>query len=245
MTPGLPGFFHLTALDVAASTNDVALARAAEGAPEGTLITAVHQTAGRGRRGRTWISPEGNLYLSMILSPGVDAAGAVGFAASLAAATAVAHYAPDRDVAVKWPNDVLLDGAKVAGLLIEAVPGRAGVVVLGIGINVAHHPTETPYPATSLGAAGDAVPTVEALRDAFCGAFLDIYDALRRDGFAPLRAAWLARASGVGGPITVNLEGARYDGTFAGLDEAGALVLDQGAMGMRKITAGDVFFAGA
>jgi BirA family biotin operon repressor/biotin-[acetyl-CoA-carboxylase] ligase len=244
MTPGLPGFYHLTALGVAASTNDVALARAAEGAAEGTLITAVQQTAGRGRRGRSWISPAGNLYLSVILSPGADAAGAVGFAASLAAAAAVAQYAPERDVAVKWPNDVLLDGAKVAGLLIEAVPGRAGMVVLGVGINVAHHPSDTPYPATSMVDAG-AMPGVDELRDTFCARFLDLYQGLRRDGFAPLRAAWLARASGVGGPITVNLEGARYDGTFAGLDESGALMLDQGASGMRKITAGDVFFAGA
>lgn len=244
MTPGLPGFYSLTALDVAASTNDMALARASEGAPEGTLITAVRQTAGRGRRGRTWVSLEGNLYLSLVLSPGAGGMGAVGFAASLAAADVVAQYAPGHDVAVKWPNDVLLDGAKIAGLLIEAVPDRAGMVVLGVGINVAHHPSDTPYPATSLGAVGP-VPAVNDLRDAFCAAFLIHYEGSRRDGFAPLRAAWLARARGLGGAITVNLEGARYDGTFAGLDEAGALVLDQGESGVRKITAGDVFFAGA
>jgi BirA family biotin operon repressor/biotin-[acetyl-CoA-carboxylase] ligase len=244
MTPGLPGFYQLTALDVAASTNDEGLARAAQGAPEGTLITAAGQTAGRGRRGRSWVSPVGNLYLSVILSPGAEAVGAVGFAASLAVADAVGRYAPGHDVAVKWPNDVLLDGAKVAGLLVEAVPDRAGMVVLGVGINVADHPPDTPYPATSLASAG-AMPGVDELRDAFCTRFLDLYRGLRRDGFAPLRAAWLARARGVGDAITVNLEGARYDGTFAGLDESGALMLDQGASGMRKITAGDVFFAGA
>ena len=244
MAPGLPGFYHLTAFDVVSSTNDVALDRATDGAPEGTLITARSQSAGRGRRGRTWVSPSGNLHLSLILAPGAGQAGAIGFAASLAAADTVAHYAPDHAVAVKWPNDVLLDGAKIAGLLIEAVPGKPDMIVLGVGINIAAHPPETPYPATSLAAIGACVDA-DTLRDGFCRAFVGYYDTLRREGFAPLRAAWLARASGVGGAITVNLEGARFDGTFAGLDEAGALVLDQGTAGVRKITAGDVFFGRA
>lgn len=244
MGPSLPDFFRLTALAATASTNDVALARAAEGAPEGTLITARRQSAGRGRRGRTWTSPEGNLHLSLVLTPPVGArdAAAVGFAAALAVADAVAACVPPaREVQVKWPNDVLLGGAKVAGLLIETVPGRADALVLGIGVNVIAHPAGTPYPATDLRAEGAAVDAGDVLA-AFAPAFLVRYQGFRTEGFAPLRAAWLARAKGVGEAIAVRLEGARFDGTFAGIDADGALVLDLGGGTQKKITAGDVFF---
>jgi BirA family biotin operon repressor/biotin-[acetyl-CoA-carboxylase] ligase len=243
----LPDFFTLTALGTVTSTNDEALALAANGAPEGTLITALAQNGGRGRRGRDWQSPEGNLYLSLILTPadGLNAATAIGFMAALAARSVVAACLPDAavPVAVKWPNDVLIAGAKVAGLLIEAVPGRAEALVLGVGINIAHYPADTPYPATAIVAKGGQV-TVTALRDAFCRDFLGRYAAFGREGFSPLRADWLAHARGVGGPITVNLEGARFDGTFKDIDAAGALVLDLGDGVVKKFTAGDVFFAG-
>ncbi|MFT5539490.1 MAG: BirA family biotin operon repressor/biotin-[acetyl-CoA-carboxylase] ligase [Alphaproteobacteria bacterium] len=246
MSKTLSEFFTLTALGTVTSTNDEAMALAGSGAPEGTLITARAQNAGRGRRGRDWHSPEGNLYLSLILTPaaGMSDATAIGFAAALAARTAVAACLPGdpTQVEVKWPNDVLIEGAKVAGLLIEAVPGRAGALVLGLGINIAHHPVDTPYPATSVAAKGGHV-SVEALRNAFCRDFLSLYAAYGCDGFTPLRADWLAHARGVGDPIRVNLEGARFDGTFKDIDAGGALVLDLGGGVVKKFTAGDVFFA--
>lgn len=244
MGQALSGFYDLTALDAVTSTNDVALARAAAGAPEGTLITARTQSAGRGRRGRTWFSPVGNLHLSLVLTPGTGGAPGIGFAASLAAADAVQVFAAGHNVQVKWPNDVLLDGAKVAGLLIEVVPERPGTLVLGVGIDVTAAPGGMPYPATSLAAVGVQTDAA-AVRDAFCAAFERRYRALTADGFAPVRAVWLARAAGVGKAITVNLDGARYDGVFSGLDEGGALVLDQGGGRVRRITAGDVFNAPA
>jgi BirA family biotin operon repressor/biotin-[acetyl-CoA-carboxylase] ligase len=247
MNKTLPEFFTLTALGTVARTNDEAMTLAGSGASEGTLITARVQNAGRGRRGRDWQSPEGNLYLSLILTPpaGMKDATAIGFITALAARTAVAACLADESalVEVKWPNDVLIDGAKVAGLLIEVVPGRTDALVLGLGINVAHHPADTPYPATSIIAMGGHVEVV-ALRDAFCRDFESRYAAYGRDGFAPLRADWLAHARGVGGLVTVNLEGARFDGTFHDIDADGALVLDLGDGVVKKFTAGDVFFAG-
>ncbi|MDH3240457.1 MAG: biotin--[acetyl-CoA-carboxylase] ligase [Alphaproteobacteria bacterium] len=247
-TPGLPGFFDHVAFTTVASTNDEALARAADGAPEGVLITARTQTAGRGRRGRAWESAEGNLFLSLILRPegGAEAAAALGFAAALAIADTLEPLLPDgADIALKWPNDVLIGRRKVSGLLIERAPGGQGAaLVLGVGVNLASHPGDTPYPATDLAAEGGGLVSANRALAGFCEAFLARYRAWQRDGFGPLRAAWLARVKGIGGPIAVEIEGARFDGVFRGIDDAGALCLDLGAQGMKKVTAGDVYFTG-
>ncbi len=247
-SPGaaLPPFYHWVALGTVSSTNDEALARAEDGAAEGTLITARRQRAGRGRRGRGWESAEGNLFLSLVLRPegGLQAAAAVGFAAALAVYDAIAALLPrDADIALKWPNDVLIGGRKVSGLLIEeARDGSALALVLGVGINLASHPLDTPYPATDLGSEGAGRVEPEEALGRFCEAFLARYRQWRAHGFAPLRADWLARAKGVGGPLSVEIEGRRFDGVFQGIDDHGALCLDLGPQGVKKVTAGDVFF---
>ena len=122
MTAALPAFFRAVALDETGSTNEDAAAAARDGAPEGTLIWARRQTSGRGRRGRMWISPEGNLHISIVLRPNVppSRAGEIAFVAALAVAEACAALARGADVRCKWPNDVLVDGRKAAGLLIES-----------------------------------------------------------------------------------------------------------------------------
>ncbi|MFM2128768.1 MAG: hypothetical protein RL477_314 [Pseudomonadota bacterium] len=243
MAAPLPSFFRRVALDQTTSTNDEALKRAREGAPEGMLVTARRQTAGRGRRGREWVSPPGNLHLSIVLRPdgGLAAATAIGFAAALAARDAMIHVLPTgAPVTLKWPNDVLIGGAKAAGLLIEAAGEDA--LVLGVGINVVAHPEDAPYPATSIRAAGGEAADEDVLC-AFCASFGARYDRFRANGMAELRADWLAHAQGLGAAIGVNIEGARFDGIFAGIDEAGALLLDLGGAGTRTVTAGDVFFA--
>lgn len=242
MAPPLSPFYRRIALDETASTNDEALNRAREGAVEGTLVTARRQTAGRGRRGRRWESLNGNLHLSLVLRPseGMAAATAIGFAAALAARDAIAlGLPPGTPVTLKWPNDVLIRGAKVAGLLIEMADDA---LVLGVGINVVAHPEGTPYPATSIREAG-GTGTAEDVLAAFCASFQARLDRWRAGGMAELRADWLARAEGLGAPVSVDIEGARFDGIFRGIDPTGALVLDQGAAGMKKITAGEVFFA--
>ncbi len=242
----LPAFFHLIAMDEVASTNDEALALASGGAHEGTLITARRQTKGRGRRGRTWQSDEGNLFLSLILKPegGPVAAQAVSFAAALAINDAISGLmGQDAGISLKWPNDVLIGGRKASGLMIE----RAGVpsedtLILGVGINLVSHPTDTPYPATDLAAEGAEGISVAAALGEFSHAFLKHYLCWKDQGFSPLREAWLARAEGIGAGLSVDIEGRRFDGIFRTIDETGALCLDLGRGAVKKITAGDVYF---
>lgn len=254
---GLPPFFHCIHLAETGSTNDVAKCLAAEGEREGTLIWADAQTAGRGRRGRSWQSPAGNLYLSIILRPAAPVAkvGQLGFAAALAIAETAAGMLPaGRAIACKWPNDVLIGGRKVAGLLLETdmrPDGATDWLVLGVGINVASHPTAVEFPATSLVAEGASADVAGLLRG-FAGHFLTRYDAWRAHGFAALREAWLRRAVGLGGPISVRLEDRTLVGIFSGLDEEGALLLHSAHSGDAgsdprplRVTAGDVFFPAA
>jgi BirA family biotin operon repressor/biotin-[acetyl-CoA-carboxylase] ligase len=253
----LPPFYRCTHLSETGSTNDDAKRLATEGAPEGTLIWADTQAAGRGRRGRSWQSPTGNLYVSIVLRPAapIGKVGQLGFAAALAIAETAASMLPaGTTIACKWPNDVLIGGRKVAGLLLETdmrPDGATHWLVLGVGINVASHPAAVEFPATSLAAEGAQADVAEVL-NGFAGHFLTWYDAWRARGFAPLREAWLRRAAGLGGLISVRLEDRTLAGIFAGLDEEGALLLhsahsESGSTDPRplRITAGDVFFPAA
>lgn len=244
--PGAP--FKLIVLDEVDSTSTMAKRLCAADAEDRTLVWAVRQTAGRGRLSRTWISPAGNLYVSLILRPEADATRATGltFAAAVAVAEAVeALLGGQAPVRCKWPNDVLVGGRKVAGILLESSTSAAGLldwVVIGIGVNVASHPPdgETMYPATSLAAEGAAGVSVEQALNGLCR-HLDLW--LRRwaeEGFAAVRRAWLDRAYGLGAAIAVRAgDEAVLEGFFRGLDEDGALILDQAGV-RRRVTAGDV-----
>jgi BirA family biotin operon repressor/biotin-[acetyl-CoA-carboxylase] ligase len=245
----LPPDVRLVALGSVDSTNEEAKRRAREGAPDRTLICATTQTAGRGRGGRAWTSPPGNLHLSLLLRPDCPArrAAELGFVAAVALGAALEHIAGDLPLAFKWPNDVLLRGRKLAGILIEADSHSAGALdwlVLGLGVNVASHPSGTAFPATSLRAEGVTGAAVEAIRDAFAGRFLETMEVWRRSGFAPIRERWIARAAGIGSVITVRLPNATLRGTFVDLDADGALLLapETNDGPVRRITAGDVFF---
>jgi len=245
MTDALPPFIRLAAFDTLASTSDEATRLARAGAPEGTLVTARTQTAGRGRQGRHWVSEPGNLYASLVLRPDAHVARAaqLGFAASLAIADAIRGFAPKVPVTLKWPNDVLVGGRKVAGILLESegdTVGRVRFVVIGIGVNLASHPADSEFPATSLAATGAAAVTPEAFLAALASALLLWYERWRGDGFAALRRAWLARATGIGQALRARLPGETVEGRFAGLDDDGMLLLDL-PQGRRRIAAGDVF----
>ena len=235
--------FRLQQFERIDSTNDEARRQALSGAPEFTLVTAREQSAGRGRRGNRWESPPGNLHCSLLLRPACSAADAaqLGFAASLAVAETVERLLPDgADIAVKWPNDVLLGGAKLAGILLESRSAGDALefLVIGIGMNLAAHPPDTPYPATSLAAWGAQVTPDMVLP--ILGARLLAWYETWRGGFAPLRAAWLARARGLGQAIRVRLPDGEIEGRFDGLDEAGRLLLS-GHGESRAIAAGEVF----
>jgi BirA family biotin operon repressor/biotin-[acetyl-CoA-carboxylase] ligase len=246
---GLPSGYRLHHLPVVGSTNDEAKALARAGAAPGTVIWADVQSAGRGRRGREWQSPAGNLYMSLIQRPAGPPATAaqLGFVTALALSDALAVL-PNREggvtaISLKWPNDVLVNGRKIAGILLESETGIGGdvdFVVIGTGVNIATAPEGVEYPATSLAAEGIRDIAPAALLNNFIAAFDHRARQWRTTGFPAIRAAWLARANGIGESIRVRLERSTLDGRFLDLDDDGALVL-QSAEGVRRITAGAVF----
>ncbi len=253
--PVLPSSYRLVCCDSIASTNDEAKRLARAGAAERTVVWALEQTAGRGRRGRRWVSPRGNLYTSLVLRPDCspESAARLGFAAALAIGDALASLVPGlAGLACKWPNDVLLDGRKIAGILLESELGRdantgsgerLAFLVVGVGINLVAAPEDAEYPATSLAAEGCRAPEPAAMLEALIRCF-DVWERRwREEGFAPVRNAWLARATPLGQPIEVRLENRTLHGRFADLDRHGALVLET-PDGPRLISAGDVFPAG-
>ncbi len=227
------------------STMTAAMEAARAGAAGPLWIIADEQTAGRGRQGRAWQSPPGNLYATLLLTDPcqpAEAAG-LGFVAGLAvhdAVVALTGVGAPR-LALKWPNDLLLEGAKCAGLLLEASSfGARFHVAIGMGINIATSPEDTPYPATAL---GPVLPGVT--RDALVLALADAMAARlaqwQKGGLAPILTDWRARAAFVGEQIMLRLPDGVVTGRFADIDVAGRLKLltDQG---LRVIDAGDLFF---
>jgi BirA family transcriptional regulator, biotin operon repressor / biotin---[acetyl-CoA-carboxylase] ligase len=237
---------RLVAHDVLGSTNAEALKLARQGERGPLWVVARRQTAGRGRRGRAWISEPGNLYASLLLSaPGpAEHWPELSFVAALAIHDAVVEVAAALAprLAIKWPNDLLLAGAKFAGILIEAEGGGGdGAVAVGIGVNCASHPAATDHPATDLAAAG-APRSPEALFGALAVKMLGrLAQWNGGTGFAAIRADWLARAAGLGEEVRVRLSDREIVGRFEALDHGGALVLRLPDGGVMTVAAGDVF----
>jgi BirA family transcriptional regulator, biotin operon repressor / biotin---[acetyl-CoA-carboxylase] ligase len=239
----LAGVQHVS-YDTLGSTNAEALVRARTGERGPLWITACTQTAGRGRRGSTWVSETGNLYATLLLTePAPPAAAAqLSFVAALALHDAVAECAPQLGplLRLKWPNDLLLGGAKLAGILIEGAHEPVFTTVIGIGVNCATHPAGTPYPATDLAAAG-ALASPEQVLTALSAAMVQrLAQWARGEGFSAIRADWLKRAAGLGETIRVRLPEREFSGRFEGLDDAGRLLIAD-AGGVTAVTAGEVF----
>lgn len=220
------------------STNEDLLAEARAGALEGTWLRAEAQSGGRGRVGRLWLSPPGNLYASTIvrLHAGEPEPATLALVAAVALDEVASAYAGPGRLQLKWPNDLMAGPAKLAGILLE----RAGdAVVIGFGVNLAHHPENVERPTASFPALGASAPDP--------GDFLaDLVEALarwvghwRREGLPPIRARWLERAHPIGSALTAN--GA--EGVFEGLDAQGALLLRRAGGAVDTVRAGDVFLA--
>lgn len=246
--PHLPPAYRLLAYESLASTNDEARRLAEEGAEDGTLVWAREQRGGRGRRGRGWSSPRGNLYLSLVLRPecALAQAAQLGFVAALGMGDAIGAVVPPMiEVVYKWPNDLLVNGRKAGGILLESRgTGETACdwLVLGIGVNVASFPGEAAFPATSLHYEGCPADVSEvALLEAFGRHFLGWVNRWLEDGFAPVRKAWCNHAYRLGEEIEVRLPQETLTGVFKELDEDGALILGQPG-GDRRITAGEIFF---
>lgn len=246
----LPAAFRLVALDSIDSTNEEAKRLARAGAADGTLVWARRQTAGKGRRGRAWSSPDGNLYVSAILRRALPPASAaqLSFVTALAVGDTVRACLPaPLEVRLKWPNDVLAGGRKVAGILLESETAASGLLdwlVVGVGLNVQSAPQEAEHPATALADLGGrpADPAMVLVR--FAESFRHWLGVWQDAGFAPVRQAWLAQAHGVGAPVRVRLDRESFEGIFADLDAGGALLVDLPDGRRRSVSAGDVFFGG-
>jgi BirA family biotin operon repressor/biotin-[acetyl-CoA-carboxylase] ligase len=250
---------RLIAFDKAGSTNSEAMAAARQGERGPTWFVTTEQTSGRGRRQRAWVAPRGNLASSVLevmdVSPAVAAT--MGFAFGLAHATALQRVSVEANMRLagsdhlqyllKWPNDILVRGQKLCGLLVEAEAMTDGglAVVAGIGTNIIAAPEGTPTPATSLAALGVNVGAEElfaALSDAWVE-FRGIWDKGR--GFAEIRKLWLERAFGLGERVAIQTGNATVEGTFDTIDEAGCLII-RTAEGRRvPVTAGEVYFGNA
>ena len=225
----LPAGYRLVELRRIDSTNAEALRRAADGAPHGTVVLAGDQTAGRGRRGRSWISAPGNLFMTVLVRPPQGSAVAqLSFVAAVALGDALP---PGADYRFKWPNDVLLEDRKLAGILVESDGGAAAV---GIGVNTASTPEAV------RGSAADLARECEAAQLAgdVCVAFERWYRRWLAEGFGPVREAWLGRAAGLGREVMAG--SAR--GRFERLTQDGALVLVDASGAETEIAAGEVFF---
>jgi BirA family transcriptional regulator, biotin operon repressor / biotin---[acetyl-CoA-carboxylase] ligase len=244
--PRLPASYRLVPYDTIGSTNDEAKRLARDGAEEGTLVWALEQTAGRGRRGRAWASPPGNLYASLILRPHcpLDQAAQLGFVAALAVGDALAMIFPRLEgLTYKWPNDVLVGGRKLAGILLESELGEGEAppfVVVGIGMNLASSPKHTEFPATSITEQGLGQVSPAIALEEFARHFQAWVGRWREEGFAPIRNAWRERAAALGDPIRVRLESATLHGRFINIDQHGALLLES-AGELRRVAAGEVF----
>ncbi len=224
--------------DQIGSTNDEARRLALEGAPHGTVVHADEQTAGRGRLSHTWFSPPGNLYLSIVLRTGQPASRSseLSFLAALAVADTVETLLPRQIRAMlKWPNDVLVNGAKIAGILLEQVDDA---IIMGIGLNVLEAPSNTAYKTTTV-VANAGIATVDGARDILLDRLAYHLSSWHTDGFPPIREQWLNRSYPVGAAIRANAGGQPVAGHFAGLDDDGALLLDTN-QGRQRIVAGEV-----
>jgi BirA family biotin operon repressor/biotin-[acetyl-CoA-carboxylase] ligase len=240
----------IEALDEIDSTNAEARRRAEAGQTGPIWITALTQTAGRGRRGRSWESPVGNLAATLLFvtdRPAAEAA-QLSFVAALAVADLASAYVPASLVSLKWPNDPMIAGIKTSGILIESGQHPAGGlwVAVGIGVNLAHPPLQSEKPATAFARHMTAPPpapleALTVLAEAF-ERWRSLWDSA---GFAAIADAWTARAHGLGEACVARLGTETLQGVAEGLDSDGSLRLRLADSSLRRITAGDVFFGEA
>lgn len=241
--------FRLAAFDVLnGSTNTEALERGRAGDAGSLWIVTDQQLGGRGRRNRAWTAPKGNLAASLLMTTEVSVAQAatLGFVAGVALERAIVRIAPylRHRIGLKWPNDVLADGAKLSGILLESEPldGRRRMVVVGIGVNVVAAPEGLPYPAASLmslGADASAATLFAALADEW-RELASLWDDGR--GMAAIRDLWLERATGLDAPISVQTPESVTSGVFETIDDMGRLVMRRADGTETAIAAGEVHF---
>jgi BirA family transcriptional regulator, biotin operon repressor / biotin---[acetyl-CoA-carboxylase] ligase len=252
MVHQLSAGYRLRRYAVVDSTNNKALEAARDGEEGGLWIVAGRQTAGRGSRGRSWSGQEGNLFSSLLLiEPSeAEALGGLSFTFALAVRDTLFELFLERglqaEIKLKWPNDVLLNGKKVSGILLESHEvARRRVLVAGIGINCAGHPDNVAWPATDLRSSGVEVSsdTVFSRLSGQVARWLAIWD--RGQGFAFIRSEWLGSAVGVGKPIRAQMPGGTHEGIFEDIDPTGKLLLRTADGSTVSLSSADIFFGEA
>lgn len=226
------------------STNDEISRRAEAGAPDGLWVMADCQSSGRGRRGRTWVSgANGNLYCSGLvrLQPTDPPAQQLSFVAALAVYDTLRSLVPT--LRLKWPNDLLVDGAKVAGILLESGGSAASGqwLIVGIGINLASHPSDSERPAADIASLTGVQHDAAQLLETLASGFASWRQRWQNSGFVAIKTAWLAASHGLGQQLVARLGNETIEGMFAGLEDDGALLLRLESGQMRSIHAGEVF----
>lgn len=242
--------YHLLTYDVLDSTNSEARRLAGGGASHGAVIWARKQTSGRGRMGREWVSADGNLFTTILLSPRVSLqqCAQLSFVAALAVADTLDAIVPDAElVRCKWPNDVLVSGKKIAGVLLESFTTKELIserqwIAVGIGINVDSYPEHVLFPATSLREVGVELISAKIVLSRLVHNFIARYDKWEASGFAPLRKAWQKKAYYINQPVEVIVGEDRLQGAFMGIDDEGQLLIKNGGKKAQAILAGDVFY---
>jgi BirA family biotin operon repressor/biotin-[acetyl-CoA-carboxylase] ligase len=237
--------FRLECHEMLESTSTLLKQRAEAGAAEGLAIQALRQSAGRGRQGRGWDSPAGNLYISVLLRPAVPLREAPqwSFVAAVALADTIKTLLPEAaKLTLKWPNDLLLDGAKAAGILVETgvVPSHTlDWICIGMGVNIATKPSLPDRATACLAEYLPDPPAPEVLAARLLQNLAHWHDLRLAQGFAPIRDAWLRHAPAMGAPVSVKRDGALIEGNFAGLSPEGGLLLAK-ANEVQLILAGEI-----
>ncbi len=241
--------YHLLSFDSLDSTNEEAKRLARAGGSHGAVIWAKKQNEGKGRMGRNWVSSEGNLFVSVLLQPQkpLSELAQLSFVASVAALEAIAPLLDDKDaLKTKWPNDLLLSGRKLGGILLESFRTETSDqpwVIVGVGINIDSYPPRTEFPATCLKDAGVELVSAKIILSRFIHHFIERYDQWCSKGFAPIRKEWLEHSWNLKKRIIARLPDNEMDGIFEGIDASGSLLLTLDGGKKQTIHAGDVYAA--
>lgn len=235
--------WRITVAGQVPSTQDLVRVAAEGGEPEGFVVQALQQTGGRGRHGNQWASPMGNLYMSLLLRPDCSAgeAGQVAFIVAIALSKAMDEFM-DTDAhakTLKWPNDILIDGKKVSGILLESeiTNSHCDYLVIGVGVNILAYPEDR----IGLDAVKKKPVPIHPFRDRVLAHLSDYMDVWRTQGFSAIRDEWLKQAHGLNAPMSIRLPEVTYQGIFKGLDEQGGLMAEIDGQ-IKRFTSGDVHF---
>ncbi len=242
--------YHLLSYDALDSTNAEARRLAGGGASHGAVIWAKRQSAGRGRMGREWVSAEGNLFVTVLLAPQAPLAecAQLSFVAALAVAETLEGILPNPEtIRCKWPNDVLVEGKKISGILLESFTTKELMsnrqwIAVGVGINVDNYPEHVMFPATCLREEGVELISAKIVLSRFIHHFIHCYDQWEAEGFAPIERAWKKRAYNLNKPVEVIVGDDQLHGTFVGINAHGHLLLRDKKKAITPISAGDVFY---